>query len=118
MSLPLILHRFGKDIHDVLVVVHMSTHIERCMEWSEVSYLVAMVPMASFMVLQVQHRPVVPVPISVACNSEQSPQGHGLSLEGEGHHRVNELQELVMIWGASFLMASVFIFTLVLIFLA
>ena len=96
----------------------LSTHIERCMEWSEVSYLVAMVPVASFMVLQVQHRPVVPVPISVACNSEQCPQGHGLSLEGEGHHRVNELQELVMICGASFLMASVFIFTLVLIFLA
>ena len=93
----------------------LSTPVESCMEWSEVSEERAMVPVAGSMVLQVASPWLCP-------NLFGLHAGDFLVLVviaagGQGRHLVDELQDVEMVWGASFLMTTVFIFFLVLFFL-
>ena len=85
----------------------LSTSVESCMEWSEVSEEGAMVPVAGSMVLQVASPWLCP-------NLFDLHAGDSLVLVviaagGQGRHLVNGLQKVAMVWGASFLVATVFI---------
>ena len=93
----------------------MSTSVESCMEWSEVSEEKETVPGAGSMVLQVASPWLCPI----LCGLQA---GDLLVLVviaagGQGRHLVDELQDVEMVRGASFLMTTVFIFFLVLFFL-
>ena len=90
-----------------------STLVESCMEWSELSEEGAMVPVAGSMVLQVASPWLCP-------NLFDLHAGDSLVLMviaagGQGRHLVNGLQKVAMVWGASFLVATVFIILVLLV---
>ena len=77
------------------------------MEWSEVSEERAMVPMAGSMVLQVASPWLCPNLLDL--HAGDSLVLVVIAAGGQGRHLVNGLQKVAMVWGASFLVATVFI---------